>query len=63
MPPKKPYRWGYIPPGSSPRLTPKSDFLRKLERQQRAVAPAPIAQQQELEFWYEPPRKLRLVRS
>lgn len=31
------YRYGYINPRSSPRLTPKSSFLKRLEAQQKAA--------------------------
>ena len=45
----KPYRYGYVSREPQKRLTPKSAFLRKLERMQRAatineVFAAPLAQ-------------------
>lgn len=36
----KSYQWGYVKRGDSLRLTPKSSFLRKLERMQQEAAQA-----------------------
>lgn len=49
-----PYRYGYMPREPQKRLTPKSQFLLRLERMQRAANAPPV------EHWFEVPKKHKL---